>query len=500
MREFASGCSLAYWLVGLLRKRRPTYLRSDMVIDDHDNPMRSAPMAEADWKRLIRQIREGFVVPVLGSQLLSDEQGSSTVQRDVAERLLKLHDIPETAWPEMRPFRELNAAVSWLRGKAKVKAQTLYVDVSEIYSDLANDSAPLPKPIRQLAEITDFRLFVSMTSDPLLAAALKGLRHTREIVHAPKLPSDEWQDMPASASAGPDGDAWVLYMFGKARPAPVYAIHDEDVLEYAHNIMARGSNVPVNFLRALQDRNLLLLGCGLPDWLGRFFLRLTNKDRLSEKSRHEWLVEALRGGQVDDELTTFLNNFSEDTEFVQSQSPAAFVDELHRRWTSGGIGTPPTGPRLTRSCPVFFVSYSRGTDAPRAVRVVEALRQLGCTEDDIWFDRSNIEVGDSFARDISNGIESCRYFLVLLSHQAMQREQAFVFREWRAADKIAESMNRRFIVPLVIDHEYEPSSYGRDIVDWRHLQFGHAPDGVLDDSSLSLLKQLLRDARNPTRI
>ena len=74
----------------------------------------------------------------------------------------------------------------------------------------------------------------------------------------------------------------LLYLFGKSRPTPLYSIHDEDVLEYAHNVIARGSHAPTSFLGALQDRNLLLIGCNFPDWLSRFMLRATRKGRLAE--------------------------------------------------------------------------------------------------------------------------------------------------------------------------------------------------------------------------
>jgi hypothetical protein len=53
---------------------------------------------------------------------------------------------------------------------------------------------------------------------------------------------------------------------------PFFAIHDEDVLEYAHNLLSCGSNMPLSFLDELGQRNLLLIGCNFPDWLSRFFV------------------------------------------------------------------------------------------------------------------------------------------------------------------------------------------------------------------------------------
>ncbi len=458
-------------------------------------------MTEGDWKRLLRQIRGGYVVPVLGSELLAGPDGMSTLLRVVSERLLTLHEIPLSQWPPMAPFHELNAAVSLILAQGRVKAQALYVDVADLFGEAAQEPGVVPTALAQLAEITDFRLFVTMTCDTLLAGCLRQRRVVREVIHAPKLPSDEWQDLPLDWISRPGDEAHVLYMFGKARAAPVFAIHDEDVLEYAHNIMARGSNVPINFLKALQDRSLLLLGCGLPDWLGRFFLRLTNKDRLSEKTRHEWLIEAPR---QDGELAAFLKSFSGDTECLQLISPVNFVAELHQRWSSeqskpAEVQPLTSAPQAVPHGAVFFISYSRNPDAPRAMGLYQALRNLGAADSEIWFDRNTIEPGQEFGREILDGIRSCQYFLPLLSDGAARRPEAFVFDEWKTADERLRRMNRTFVVPLIVDTQYQPASFSNLVVDWNRLDFGFAPDGAPDARTLALLKDLLRTARNPAR-
>lgn len=456
-------------------------------------------MTEGDWKHLLRQIRGGYVVPVLGTQLFADRDGASTVQRLVAQRLLDLHEIAPGEAPTLTPFHELNDAVTFLLMQTRVKAQALYVDVAGIYADIAKDPAAVPESIRLLAEITDFRLFVTMSADTLLADCLGARRGVREVIHAPRMPTDEWRDLPSDWGSRPGSEANILYMFGKARAAPVFAIHDEDVLEYSHNLMARGSNVPINFLRALQDRSLLLLGCGLPDWLGRFFLRLTNRDRLSEKSRHEWLIEAPR---KDDELSAFLGCFSEGTQYLQLLPPAQFVAELHRRWLAE-VPQLPAGDnqkllREPAKGPVFFISYSRSADEPRALRLYQALRDMGAAEAEVWFDRRVLESGDEFSREIETGIRSCQYFLPLISEDVLQREEAYVFREWRSADERRQGMNRTFVVPVVVDDAFEPYRYDLP-VKWAGLDFGHAPSGNPDPRMLNTLRDLLRNARNPAR-
>jgi hypothetical protein len=319
------------------------------------------------------------------------------------------------------------------------------------------------------------------------------------VVHTPKLPTDQVTDLP------PDWDpkrspVQLLYMFGKAAPGPLFSIHDEDMLEHAHNVIANGSHVPKAFLGALQDRSLLLIGCNFPDWLSRFMLRATRKGRLAvREGRRGWLVEPLRN---EDPFIGFLGKYSPETSVLSSVDPLQFVDELHRRWwdrrtPQGGATAAPAEPPLPESA-MFFISYSRTTDLPYANRLFEALKGLGVGEHEIWFDRMTLEPGDNFKQRILDGIRGCRYFLPVVSRAATKREEAFAFIEWDEATKRLPAMNRTFLVPLVVDEEHKPEDYAQaSVAAWRdrHIDFGHAPAGEADARVLDTLKQLVRAAR-----
>jgi hypothetical protein len=452
-------------------------------------------MNEADWKRLLRQIRQGYVVPVIGSQFLGAQAGEASFQQAVATELLKTYGLPgdPAALPDFLPISHV---VARLRHSAGATLQDLYTDVHDaIETVTARAEAALPEAMRQLAAITDFRLFVSTTPDDLLARCLRQRIAVHEVMHAPKLPTSEWQDLPADW-ASHAGEVQLMYLFGKSRAAPVYAIHEEDILEYAHNVISRGSQVPVNFIAALQERSLLLLGCAFPDWLGRFFLRVTNTARLADKQKREWLVESPGGN---DGLVSFLRSYSSETELLVESSPAQFVAELHRRWLAeqpAAGSAPAPAADEARSRAIFFISYSRGADLGRADALCAALRAIGVAEHEVWLDRQAIEPGENFRHQILDGIQGCRYFLPLLSAATNGREEGFVFREWRAANDRGMDMNRAFVVPLVVDAEFVPARYDAEPARaWAHTDFGFAPDGVPDDSTRARLVSLLRAAR-----
>jgi hypothetical protein len=462
-------------------------------------------MNDPAWKRLIDKIHEGNVVPIIGPRLLAGADGKSSLQAHIAQRVLEdcCEDIDASGKGKeienvpLPPFRELNELVSRLKGI--VEAQDLYDHVYEAISEATSGAEfAIPAPIVQLSEIADFRLFVTLTPDSLLARSIGRRCAVREVVHSPNLPTSEGRDLPRDWKEK-TGEVHLLYLFGKARSAPMFAIHDEDVLEYAHNVIARGSQVPIGFLDELQQRNLLLVGCNFPDWLTRFFLRATNRKRLSEKDNRSWVIEPL---QPEESLTCFLRSYSRETEILSQTPPVEFVAELHQRWMATyGAGPGDAGQKGENAVPpgaMFFISYSRRTDRVIAEKLDQALLKLGVTESEVWFDRNTLEPGDDFKRRIMEGIGGCRYFLPVLSRAADRREEGFVFNEWRKANERKEGMNREFLFPIIVDSEYEPDKYQSGPVwEWRRqsLHFGHAPEGDPDNQLVDKLKTLVRDAR-----
>ena len=456
-----------------------------------------AQMTEAAWSRLLAMVCDGTVVPILGPRLLVEADGTTPMQARVASRLLANYDV-DVPDGGLARFREVNEAVTLLKGKVDV--QELYFPIYQAIVELQAQQAEIPKSVRKLAEISDFRLFVTLTPDDLLAQALHAARRAvDEIVHSPKLPTDQGADLPTDWQK-PGGAVQLLYLFGKARPSPLFAIHDEDLLEYAHNIIASGSHAPKAFLGALQDRNLLLVGCNFPDWLSRFMLRVTRKGRLADQQGSRgWLVEPL--GR-EDPFIGFLGKYSPATSVLTDIEPAEFVDELHSRWMTEHrprtVGAAAPTERPMPESAMFFISYSRPTDLARAARLHGELLKLGVSRNEIWFDETEIDPADKVWERARDGIRGCRYFLALVSRAATERERGFVFREWNEATRMLPELNRPFLVPLVVDPDCAPESYRQASVrEWfeQHIKFGHAPEGAPDASVGEFLKKLVRAAR-----
>ena len=450
------------------------------------------------WNRLLKAIEEGQVVPVIGTQLLSwqTQDKTQTLQQRVAARLLAFYGV-DPATLQLTPQRELHEAVT--RVKTPDNLQDLYADIADaLETERKLPSFKLPTAIEKLAAIASFRLLVTLTPDTLLALALRKRCAVNEIIHSPNLPTSEAGDLAPDWLKKP-GEVNVLYLFGKAKSTPVFAIHDEDTLEYAHNLLSRGSNVPLRFLGELQQRGLLFLGSPFPDWLSRFLLRLTNQTRLSDKKTRAWLVN---DGQIQTELQQFLQGFSRETEIISELSPQAFVDELYSRWLVRNTPASDQPDNNTNPLPdpsrvAFFISYSRATDLQAAEQLYQTLRDQGLAENEIWFDRTAIEPGGDFQKLIYDGIKHCRYFLPLLSCAADRFDEKFFYREWKAAiDRSQGISGREFVLPIILDEEYNPQGYARVPQQWADtIDFGHAPGGSADARTRQHLTKLIRELR-----
>lgn len=457
-------------------------------------------MNERSWSRLLTDIHTGNVIPVIGPQILHNDQGIYFYAA-VARELLHSYQDLEISPSALVVGNEISSAISLIRNADKnIKENQLYGDVTDAIEKVTKgDFSISPPAIRHLAEIADFRLIVYLCPDTLLKTALLRRIAVREIVHAPSLPDDQLVDL-AKGWQGMVGEVNLCYLFGNATLGH-FATHDEDILEFAYNLIEGGTGRPKDFLDAMRPRKLLLIGCGFTDWLARFFLRLINSERLRKKEVLEWYVEDLSQQK---ELTLFLNTYSKETVVVDDVSPMEFVAELHRRWQEKyALGSElivnrddlPFAHLPPR--PVFFISYSRQTDAATAASLYAQLRELGAAENEIWFDRKVIEPGDDFKHLILEGIKGCRFFIPIISAAADQRSQGFFRREWDyAADLLAEhAPNEKFILPLIIDAEYQPENYCSLPQKWSSRDFMHAPAGNLETRAHQVLRDCLRKAR-----
>ncbi len=400
------------------------------------------------WEDLLDFIEERRVIPIIGPELLKVETQSGTrlFYDWMAEKLAAKLNVDPAALPQ--PYT-LNDVVCWFLS-ARGRREDTYTRVRGILRD--SSFAP-PLALRQLAQITDFDLFVTTTFDPFLEAAINserfdGAQTTEVIAYAPNrvadLPSEREQlKRPV-----------VYHLLGRCAASPTYVISDEDTLEFICALQSEHL-VPEKLFHELEHSHLLLIGSNFSNWLARFFLRMAKRRRLSDpRDVGEVLADDHSGG--DARLMSFLQQVSVRTRVYSGAEQ--FVSELHRRWMARRkpaevipLGAPQRFQPPEREMPdnAVFISYAR--EDLRAVQKLRAALEAGGIR--TWFDAERLEGGDDYDRKIQRNIAHCSFFIPVVSATTERRIEGYFRREWSYAIDRARNMaeDALFIMPVSID-------------------------------------------------
>ena len=282
-----------------------------------------ATLDEDAWEDLLNFIEERRVIPIIGPELLKveTEPGRACSTTGSPRSSPRKLSVDTSRLPQ--PYT-LNDVVCWFLSSRGRREET-YTRLRSILRDA--NFAP-PRALRQLAQITDFDLFVTTTFDPLLEQAINaerfgGAQSTE--VHRLRAQSRRRPADRARAAAAPR-------RLPPARAAvsasPTYVISDEDTLEFICALQSEHLT-PEKLFHELEHNHLLFIGSSFSNWLARLFLRMAKRHRLSDpRDVGEVLADDHSGS--DERLMAFLQQVSVRTRVYSGAEQ--FVDELHRRW------------------------------------------------------------------------------------------------------------------------------------------------------------------------
>jgi TIR domain/SIR2-like domain len=456
---------------------------------------------EAFLDDLLEYVDDGKVVPIIGDELLRVRQEGNEVPlyRYIADKLAERLEIRPDSLP---PEPSLNAVVCHYL-QAGGMPEEVYPKIRPILNQAR--FAP-PEALLQLARIDRFKLFVTLTFDSLLAAAIDEVRtdgHALELAYSPKNP----QDLPRPLEEL--RQPVVYHLFGKLSAQPDYVITDEDMLEFLHHMQSR-SVAAEHLFDALRDNHLLFIGCAFPDWLSRFLLRIAKSRQLSlRRTEMELLVGSI--ANRDSDLVVFLRHFSPRTK-IASCPAAEFVAELAARYAQRAAGSAAAladlsgGPVMhasdvgetgnaSMSPGAVFISYAH-EDQAAARRLRDFLEEEAGI--DVWLDARQLAAGDDWGHKIRRNIKGCSYFMPLISAASRHRAEGYFRREWSLATEramdFAESVP--FIIPVAIDDTSEDAEGIPER--FRQPHWTRLPGGIGNEDFRRRMIALVRDYRRRT--
>ncbi|HEX2596832.1 MAG TPA: toll/interleukin-1 receptor domain-containing protein [Luteimonas sp.] len=410
------------------------------------------------WDDLLNYIEEHRVIPIIGPDLLrvQTDGGLRPLYVWLAEKLATRLNVDVEGLPQPLTLNDVMCCYLGQRGRR----EEAYTRLRSIMRELELEP---PQALRQLAQITDFDLFVTTTFDPLLEHAINQERYGGQpsaevIAYTP----NRVVDLPGERS---QLQRTVIYhLLGRLSASPTYVLSDEDMLEFICALQSEHLT-PEKLFHELEHNHLLLIGSDFSNWLARLFLRMAKRKRLSDP-RDVTEVFADDHTLKDERLVAFLQQVSVRTRVYGGAE--AFVAELHTRWSArqpaakhAGAGSDQAPVRFlppAREMPenAIFISYAR-EDLAAVQRLKAAMDAAGLTT---WFDLDRLEGGDDYDRKIRANIARCSFFVPVVSASTQHRHEAYFRREWSyAVDRMRNiAEGAVFILPVCIDDTPEAAA------------------------------------------
>ena len=385
---------------------------SNIFDNNNDEPL---------WDKLIQQIIDGNVIPVIGADLLIDN--SSNLHKFIMDGLARTFGVSK----QIDSFSELVYAPEY---KNKFKLDNIYYQVDKIF---AAKRFPASERLRRLLSIRQFPFIITTSFTPVIEQAMQNIwKDELRVMKFNNNPSENSDIKNGADLRKPT----IYYMFGKVGAgAHKYVLTDIDLLDFVSSWLSNDNKArPKNLCNELKDKYLLMLGNTYSDWLFRFIWYSMRKPDLGH------------GMLAYDTLDESLINFLERTETFTKQNTSDVIDQILVRLDKKLKENETTKFNKPEENMDVFISYSR-SDTQVAEQLYKALTAQGKR---VWYDKYNLTDGGLFMDEIRKAIKTAKYFIPILTPNIeKEKRESHVYRnEWDTAIEVAISMGRTYIIPL----------------------------------------------------
>lgn len=385
---------------------------SNIFDNNNDEPL---------WDKLIQQIIDGNVIPVIGADLLIDN--SSNLHKFIMDGLARTFGVSK----QINSFSELVYAPEY---KNKFKLDNIYYQVDKIF---AAKRFPASERLRRLLSIRQFPFIITTSFTPVIEQAMQNIwKDELRVMKFNNNPSENSDIKNGADLRKPT----IYYMFGKVGAgAHKYVLTDIDLLDFVSSWLSNDNKArPKNLCNELKDKYLLMLGNTYSDWLFRFIWYSMRKPDLGH------------GMLAYDTLDESLINFLERTETFTKQNTSDVIDQILVRLDKKLKENETTKFNKPEDNMDVFISYSR-SDTQVAEQLYKALTAQGKR---VWYDKYNLTDGGLFMDEIRKAIKTAKYFIPILTPNIeKEKRESHVYRnEWDIAIEVAISMGRTYIIPL----------------------------------------------------
>lgn len=385
------------------------------------------------WDILINKIIDGDVIPVIGPEILVDEEKSHNPHQILIDELAKEYKVIS----KPTSFSQLLFDENFDANDRKY----IYAMLGKVFERTLFTPSKL---LKRLLSIRQFPFVITTSFTPVVEDAMidiwgKGNLRVMNFCNNPDKNNDISKEEDISRPT-------VYYMFGKVSSSDnSYVITDSDMLSFCKSWLSDDAKrCPKRLANTLQSKYLLFLGNSYSDWLCRFVL-FSMKSILDNQPTSNTTSPV--GLMVDSMAQESLFHFLKCIDAFTQTNPEMVMDEieerLSQRMKEEEEQTKFSNPQVGTD---VFISYSR-RDSTVAEQLYKALTEKGLKA---WYDCDNLSSGDSFMKEIKSGIRTAKFFVPIMTNNIkLEKNDYHPYRtEWETASEMASGYGRNFIFPV----------------------------------------------------
>ena len=210
---------------------------------------------------------------------------------------------------------------------------------------------------------------------------------------------DDKNDFDEEESWKTDIQPTLYYVFGKAEKGKDYTVVERDAMNVIQKWL--GDSAPKQFCKYINNKSLLALGTKFDDWLFRFFWYAMHRD-IKRLKEGQVAISLQKESEVESRLSNFLEN-----EKIPNSSLDELTDLILRNIDNREKEFRKENGQYTD----VFISYS-SSSYDTVKHLFYSLQSEGIR---VWFDQSDLNVGDAHKQKIINAINKCKVFIPVIT-------------------------------------------------------------------------------------
>ncbi len=355
---------------------------------------------------IIVDIKCGQIIPIIGDEVLyiENESGEAVpLQNFILQELNAQYgqQVQEYSFKNMAVFERLS------------KCRNAFI--RSIYGIIDNRKIKIDPRVLRFLRNGEFPLIITTTCTDVLERALNDYVS----VDYSRAKTDDISEIDNNDKKKRLAKKTIFHLFGRLDDSGITrcVVTEDDLLKYLHGLSDTNTS-PQKLREYIQNKDLarreiLALGCNIPDWVFRFLLYSMVKDDLFDNRP----VSEFKGGVIDSANDANLATFLENIAYYYGNDILGFIEEINSRLEEINSRLQPQ-----KRHSIFVSVFSKDLNSKDHGNQIRGIIDELKTKYDVWFYDDRLEHfggEDYWGKIIRKGLNECEFFLPIITYKVL---------------------------------------------------------------------------------